>query len=76
MCIIIVANANKKISNRIIKRAYKNNPDGFGIAASINGKLEVIKGLYKPSKIIKIYNQFKTHTFLLHTFDSIIFIFW
>lgn len=60
MCIIIVANANKKISNRIIKQAYKNNPDGFGIAASVNGKLEVIKGLYKPSKIIKIYNQLRT----------------
>lgn len=59
MCIIIVANANKKISNRIIKQAYKNNPDGFGIAASVNGKLEVIKGLYKPSKIIKIYNQLR-----------------
>lgn len=59
MCIIIVANANKRISNRIIKQAYKNNPDGFGIAASVNGKLEVIKGLYKPSKIIKIYNQLR-----------------
>ena len=59
MCIIIVANVNKRLSNRIIKRAYKNNPDGFGIAASINGKLEVIKGLYKPSKIIKIYNQLR-----------------
>ena len=59
MCIIIIANANKKISNRIIKQAYKNNPDGFGIAASVNGKLEVIKGLYKPSKIIKIYNQLR-----------------
>ena len=59
MCIIIVANANKRISNRIIKQAYKNNPDGFGIAASINGKLKVIKGLYKPNKIIKIYNQLR-----------------
>ena len=61
MCIIIVANASKKISNRIIKQAYKNNPNGFGIAASVNGKLEVIKGLYKPSKIIKIYNQIKIY---------------
>lgn len=59
MCIIIVANANKKISNRIIKQAYKNNPDGFGIAASVNGKVKVIKGLYKPNKIIKIYNQLR-----------------
>lgn len=59
MCIIIVADANKRISNKIIKQAYKNNPDGFGIATSINGKLEVIKGLYKPSKIIKIYNQLR-----------------
>ncbi len=70
MCIIIVANKNKKIPNEHIKLASELNCDGFGIAASINNKLFVYKSISMNSNdIIKLYNsirQVATGDIVLH----------
>ena len=55
MCIIIVANKNKKIPNEHIELANELNCDGFGISASVNNKLFVYKSISMNSDdIIKL----------------------
>lgn len=70
MCIIITADSNIKISDKHIMTAYEFNPDGFGIGASINGKLFTFKSIDMNSKdIIKLYNSIRklaTGTIVLH----------
>ena len=70
MCIIIVANKNKKIPNEHIKLASELNCDGFGISASVNNKLFVYKSIsINPDDIIKLYNsirQVATGDIVLH----------
>ena len=70
MCIIIVANKNKKIPNEHIKLASELNCDGFGISASVNNKLFVYKSISMNSDdIIKLYNsirQVATGDIVLH----------
>ena len=70
MCIIIVANKNKKIPNEHIKLAYELNCDGFGISASVNNKLFVYKSIsINSDDIIKLYNsirQVATGDIVLH----------
>ena len=70
MCIIIVANKNKKIPNEHIKLASELNSDGFGISASVNNKLFVYKSISMNSDdIIKLYNsirQVATGDIVLH----------
>ena len=70
MCIIIVANKNKKIPNEHIKLASELNCDGFGISASVNNKLFVYKSIsIKSDDIIKLYNsvrQVATGDIVLH----------
>ena len=60
MCIIIVANKNKKIPNEHIELANELNHDGFGISASVNNKLFVYKSISMNSDdIIKLYNSIR-----------------
>ena len=70
MCIIIVANKNKKIPNEHIELANELNHDGFGISASVNNKLFVYKSISMNSDdIIKLYNsirQVATGDIVLH----------
>ena len=70
MCIIIVANKNKKIPSEHIKLASELNCDGFGISASVNNKLFVYKSIsINPDDIIKLYNsirQVATGDIVLH----------
>lgn len=70
MCIIIVANKDKKISSEHIKLASELNCDGFGISASVNNKLFVYKSISMNSDdIIKLYNsmrQVATGDIVLH----------
>lgn len=70
MCIIIVANKNKKIPNEHIKLASELNCDGFGMSASVNNKLFVYKSISISSDdIIKLYNsirQVATGDIVLH----------
>ena len=70
MCIIIVANKNKKIPNEHIKLASELNCDGFGISASVNDKLFVYKSIsINSDDIIKLYNsirQVATGDIVLH----------
>ena len=70
MCIIIVANKNKKIPSGHIELANELNCDGFGISASINNKLFVYKSVSMNSDdIIKLYNsirQVATGDIVLH----------
>ena len=70
MCIIIVANKNKKIPNEHIKLASELNCDGFGISASVNNRLFVYKSISMNSDdIIKLYNsirQVATGDIVLH----------
>lgn len=70
MCIIIVANKNKKIPNEHIKLASELNCDGFGISASVNNKLFVYKSVsINSDDIIKLYNsirQVATGDIVLH----------
>lgn len=70
MCIIIVANKNKKIPNEHIKLASELNCDGFGISASVNNKLFVYKSIsINSDDIIKLYNsirQVATGDIVLH----------
>ena len=70
MCIIIVANKNKKIPNEHIKLASELNCDGFGISASVNNKLFVYKSIsINSGDIIKLYNsirQVATGDIVLH----------
>ena len=70
MCIIIVANKNKKIPNEHIKLASELNCDGFGMSASVNNKLFVYKSISMNSDdIIKLYNsirQVATGDIVLH----------
>lgn len=70
MCIIITADSNIKIPDKHIMDAYEFNPDGFGIGASINGKLFTFKSIDMNSKdIIKLYNSIRklaTGTIVLH----------
>ena len=68
MCIIIVANKNKKIPNEHIKLASELNSDG--ISASVNNKLFVYKSIsINPDDIINLYNsirQVATGDIVLH----------
>ena len=70
MCIIIVANKNKKIPNEHIELASELNCDGFGMSASVNNKLFVYKSISMNSDdIIKLYNsirQVATGDIVLH----------
>nr|DAH13537.1 MAG TPA: YafJ [Caudoviricetes sp.] len=70
MCIIIVANKNKKIPNEYIKLASELNRAGFGISASVNNRLFVYKSISTNSDdIIKLYNsirQIATGDIVLH----------
>ena len=70
MCIIIVANKNKKIPNEHIKLASELNCDGFGMSASVNSKLFVYKSIsINSDDIIKLYNsirQVATGDIVLH----------
>ena len=70
MCIIIVANKNKKIPNEHIKLASELNCDGFGMSASVNNKLFVYKSISMNSDdIIRLYNsirQVATGDIVLH----------
>lgn len=70
MCIIIVANKNKKIPNEHIRLANELNCDGFGISASVNNKLFVYKSIsINSDDIIKLYNsirQVATGDIVLH----------
>lgn len=70
MCIIIVANKNKKIPNEHIKLANELNCDGFGISASVNNKLFVYKSIsINSDDIINLYNsirQVATGDIVLH----------
>ena len=70
MCIIIVANKNKKIPNKHIKLASELNCDGFGMSASVNNKLFVYKSIsINSDDIIKLYNsirQIATGDIVLH----------
>ena len=70
MCIIIVANKNKKIPNEHIKLASELNCDGVGISASVNNKLFVYKSIsINSDDIIKLYNsirQVATGDIVLH----------
>lgn len=70
MCIIIVANKNKKIPNEHIKLASELNCDGFGMSASVNNKLFVYKSIsINSDDIIKLYNsirQVATGDIVLH----------
>ena len=70
MCIIIVANKNKKIPNEHIELANELNHDGFGISASVNNKLFVYKSIsINADDIIKLYNsirQIATGDIVLH----------
>lgn len=70
MCIIIVANKNKKIPNEYIELASKLNSDGFGMSASVNNKLFVYKSIsINSGDIIKLYNsirQVATGDIVLH----------
>ena len=70
MCIIIVANKNKKIPNEHIELASKLNCDGFGMSASVNNKLFVYKSIsINADDIIKLYNsirQVATGDIVLH----------
>ena len=70
MCIIIVANKNKKIPNEHIKLANELNCDGFGISASVNDKLFVYKSIsINSDDIINLYNsirQVATGDIVLH----------
>ena len=63
MCIIIVANKNKKIPNEHIKLANELNCDGFGMSASVNNKLFVYKSIsINSDDIIKLYNSIRQVT--------------
>ena len=70
MCIIIVANKNKKVPNEHIELANKLNCDGFGMSASVNNKLFVYKSIsINSDDIIKLYNsvrQVATGDIVLH----------
>lgn len=70
MCIVIVANKNKKIPNKHVELANELNCDGFGISASVNNKLFVYKSISMNSDdIIKLYNsirQVATGDIVLH----------
>ena len=70
MCIIIVANKNKRIPNEHIELASKLNCDGFGISASVNNELFVYKSIsINSDDIIKLYNsirQVATGDIVLH----------
>ena len=70
MCIIIVANKNKKIPSKHIKLANELNCDGFGMSASVNNKLFVYKSIsINSDDIIKLYNsirQVATGDIVLH----------
>lgn len=70
MCIIIVANKNKKIPSEHIKLASELNCDGFGMSASVNNKLFVYKSIsINSDDIIKLYNsirQVSTGDIVLH----------
>ena len=60
MCIIIVANKNKKIPNEHIKLANELNCEGFGMSASVNNKLFVYKSIsINSDDIIKLYNSIR-----------------
>ena len=60
MCIIIVANKNKRIPDKHIELVNELNCDGFGISASVNNKLFVYKSIsINSDDIIKLYNSIR-----------------
>lgn len=53
MCIAIVKTKNGTITDEILTNCFENNPDGSGIAYTMNGKLEIIKGIFNKDRFIE-----------------------
>ncbi len=54
MCIAIVKPQGTEISDKYLENSFDNNNDGAGIAYAKDGKLYIIKGIFKKENFIKI----------------------
>lgn len=51
MCVIVYKKENINISQDIIEKCYRKNPDGAGIAIKRENTFEVFKGLFSPQEV-------------------------
>lgn len=57
MCIAILKTKDGNITDEQLKNCFDSNPDGAGIAYSKNGKLYMIKGIFKSDEFINAYHN-------------------
>lgn len=58
MCVIVHLPKHVALSQKILKNCYENNPDGFGIMAVIDGKIQIAKSMGDFNAFLAEYKQF------------------
>lgn len=58
MCVIAMLPKHIALSHKILKNCYERNPDGFGIMAVIDGKMEVAKSMGNFNDFLTEFRQF------------------
>ena len=53
MCIAILKTKKGKITDEALRNSFRSNPDGAGIAYTIDGKLMVEKGIFSAQELIE-----------------------
>ena len=66
MCVIILKPAGSVICPNILKTAYENNADGFGLMYAQNGRVQFTKGMMDFNEIMRTWSQFKRRTVAAH----------
>jgi predicted glutamine amidotransferase len=66
MCLIIASQNGVLPSTQLLKDAYKDNPDGWGLMWAENGRINVVKGLRLKSMIRNVLKM-EGKPFVLHT---------
>lgn len=58
MCVIAVLPKHIALSQKILKNCYENNPDGFGIMALVDGKMQIAKSMGNFDVFLTEYRNF------------------
>lgn len=69
MCIAIVKPKNTNISDEYLINCFENNPDGAGIAYTVDKKLYIVKGIFDVNVFIKAVREAEKiadNTILIH----------
>lgn len=66
MCLAIYKPAGVSVDPEHLTQAFRENPDGAGIAWATGNRVKIVKGLWSPKAVRKLAKRYQRHAMAIH----------